>query len=63
MKVRKNYVLYVNNMLGTACYGNSKFGLRISNATIGSVFDCTLTELKNNIKILSEKGYTISKRN
>lgn len=63
MKVRKNYVLYVNEMLGTASFGNNRFGNRISNATIGKIFDCTLSELKHNIKVLSKKGYSILKMN
>lgn len=63
MKVRKNYVLYINPMLGTAYYGNNKFNIRISESTIGDIFDCTFNELKQNINILLRKGYTISKRN
>jgi len=63
MKVRKNYVLFINPMLGVAYYGNSKFGRRVNNVTIGKVYDCTFSELKNNIKLLLKRNYSIFKRN
>lgn len=63
MKVRKNYVLFINDMLGTATFGNNRFGDRIENATIGKVFDCTLSELKYNLRILKNGKYRISHRN
>lgn len=62
MKIRKSYVLFVNPMLGTAYYGGGKFDNRISKATLGDIFDCTFAELKDNIKILIKRGYTVSKR-
>lgn len=62
MKIRKSYVLFVNPMLGTAYYGGGKFDARISQATLGDIFDCTFVELKDNIKLLIKRGYTVSKR-
>ena len=62
MKVRKTYPLYVNPMLGTATFGNSRFSRRIMGVTIGTVYDCTLDELKHNIRTLIKRGYTIAKR-
>lgn len=49
-------------MNGTAFYGGKKFSSRISNASFGNIFDCTLTELKENIKTLRERKYTVYKR-
>jgi len=63
MKIRKNYTLYVNPMLGSACYGNMKFNRRIINASIGEIYICTFSELKKNLLILQERGYSIWKRN
>ena len=63
MKIRKNYVLFINPMLGTAYYGGDKFNKRISAATLGKIYDCTFSELKHNIKILKNRGYIISKIN
>ena len=62
MKIRKSYVLFINPMLGTAYYGGAKFDRRISNATLGQIFDCTFSELKDNLRILLKRGYDISKR-
>ena len=62
MKVRKTYPLYINSMLGTATFGNAKFGRRIDRATIGQIFDCTLSELKDNLRMLIKRGYTVSQR-
>jgi len=63
MKIRKNYILFMNPMLKTAYYGGYKFSKRISKATLGHIYDCSFSELKHNIKILENRGYTISKRN
>ena len=63
MKIRKRYVLFINPMLGTAYYGNEKFDRRISQATLGDIIDCTFSELKHNLRMLVNRGYTISKRN
>ena len=62
MKVRKKYTLYINSMLGVAYYGNKKFSRRIRNATIGMIFECTLTELKDNIRKLLKKKYLVGRR-
>lgn len=61
MKVRKNYVLYVNSMLGTATYGNEDFGDWINAATIGSTYDCTFNQLKWNLHYLRSQGFRILK--
>jgi len=63
MKIRSNYTLFINPMLGTAYYGNGKFSRRIYRATLGLIYDCNLSELKQNIRNLQERGYTISSRN
>lgn len=62
MKIRKNYTLYINRMLGTATFGNSKFSNRISSITAGEIFDCNFSELKHNIKILAKQGFDIIQR-
>lgn len=62
MKVSKNYVLFVNNMLGVAYYGTRKFGNRISSTTFGDTFDCSLGQLKKNIKILKKQGFSVYSR-
>lgn len=63
MKIRKNYWLYINPMLATAFYGNDKFGSRISTATFGQLYTCTLFQLKQNLKRLSSTGFSVYKRN
>lgn len=63
MKVRKRYTLYINDMLGTACYGNMKFNKRIINASIGKIYICTFSELMKNLRKLRKLGYSIWKRN
>ncbi len=63
MKIRNNYVLYINDMLKTAYYGNSKFDYRICNMTIGKIYDCSFKELRYNLNILHKRGYDIYKRN
>ena len=63
MKIRKRYTLFINPMLGTAFFGNDKFSKRINDATLGEIYDCTLSELKQNLKILLNRGYTILKTN
>lgn len=50
-------------MLGTATFGNSRFGDRMENATIGTLFDCNLSELKQNLALLKNRGYRVSHRN
>jgi len=63
MKIRKTYTLFINPMLGTAFFGNDKFSRRIDKATLGEIYDCTLSELKQNLKILLNRGYTVLKMN
>lgn len=63
MKIRKQYTLYINSMLGTATFGSPyKFGWRIDNATIGEIYDCTYRELIENLRMLNSRGYRISQR-
>jgi hypothetical protein len=61
MKIRKKYTLFVNSMLGAAFYGGKKFSRRIDDATLGEIYDCTFSELKQNLQMLSRRGYTIFK--
>ncbi len=63
MKIRKTYTLFINPMLGTALFGNHIFSRRINEATLGEIYDCTFSELKENLQFLLNRGYTISKRN
>jgi len=63
MKVRKEYVLYVNQMLGIGVFGNNKFNRRVVNYTIGTLFYCSLSDLKYNIRQLTCRGYQIIKQN
>ena len=62
MKTRKHYVLFINSMLKTAYFGGRKFDQRISAATLGVIYDCTFRELVDNLRMLTDRGYTISKR-
>jgi len=50
-------------MLRTAYYGNTRFAMRISVAEFGKIYDCSLHDLKGNIKRLRREGYTVSPRN
>lgn len=59
MKIRKSYALFINPMLNTATYGNGKFSRRINYASLGTVYDCNLAELKQNLNKLKEQGYHI----
>ena len=61
MIVRKNYVLFINGFTNTAFYGGDKFDRRISHATLGVIYDCTFTQLKNNIKMLLKNNVTVIK--
>jgi len=63
MKIRKQYTLFINPMLGTAFFGNNKFSTRINEATLGEIYDCTFSELKQNLKMLLNRGYRILKMN
>ena len=62
MKTRKSYVLFVNPMLKTAYFGGRKFDSRISGATLGQIYDCTFSEMVENLKRLVARGYSVSKR-
>ena len=58
MKIRKNYILYVSQR-GDAFYGGRKFESRIGEPSLGTIIDCTLSELKANVKRLRENGYSV----
>ena len=62
MKTRKKYVMYINPMLGVVFIGGWLFGIRINNATIGTIIDCTFDECVYNLKRLKKRGYEIQKR-
>ena len=58
MKVAKKYVMYFNHQTQYVFYGRvNEYGKRIALATIGFVYECTFTELKQNLKTLTDKGY------
>ena len=59
MKIRKKYTLYINDMTNTVFWGGSGFNRRISKATFGRIYDCSFSELKFNIKKLSNHGYLV----
>jgi len=60
MRILNRYTLFINDMTKTAFYGGSKFDARISKATLGKIYDCNLSQLKANIKILLKEGYIVS---
>ncbi len=62
MKIRRNYHLFINSMTRMAFWGGTAFNYRISQATLGELYDCSLTELKNNIKLLKNNGFTVSQQ-
>jgi len=59
MKIRKQYTLFINGLTATAFWGGSGFNNRISRATLGTIYDCTLSELKSNIKQLTSTGFLV----
>ncbi len=59
MKIRKQYTLYINPMTAQAFYGGSKFDARISRATFGTIIDCNLSQLKNNLNLLAKQGFGV----
>lgn len=61
MKIRTNYYLYINDMLGNARYGNFKFYSRLSNASIGYFIICSFSEIKQHIKNLNNQSYEVYK--
>lgn len=65
MKVRKSYVLFINDVTNTAFYGGHKFDYRLHHehdlSMFGRVFDCTVTQLKNSIKMLLKNNVTVLK--
>ncbi len=61
MKVRDNYTLYVNNLLGVAFFGGSSFNNRMLNATLGEIYQCDFSQLKYNIGVLQAKGFLVIK--
>ncbi len=62
MKINKKYILFINPVLKMAYYGTEKFNTRISKATLGYIYDCSFSQLKNNLKILIKNGYIASQR-
>ena len=55
MKIRKNYTLFINHSIKTAFYSGYIFNKRISKTPLGHIYDCSLNELKHNIKVLKKK--------
>lgn len=62
MKISKIYVIYINHSQKIVIYGGKEFSKRINKITIGFVFDCMFNELKSNLRLLSDQGYSINKR-
>lgn len=63
MKIRKHYVMVVNSLLATATYKRKSNYNDTCYDSIVEVWDCSLSELKSNLKNLAKKGFTILKGN
>lgn len=65
MKISKNYVLRINDYLGTAVWGSKEYDKYISdlNIDIGRIIDCNLSDLKFNITHLQNRGYKVYRYN
>jgi hypothetical protein len=59
MKVRKSYVMVVNPMLMTVTYRRKASLLDTCRASIVDVWDCNFSELRDNLKILNNRGFHI----
>lgn len=57
MKIRKKYILVINPLLMVAYYKKTASDIDVSRDSIVDVWDCTLGELKRNIRILERKGF------
>lgn len=57
MKIRKKYVLCINDMLKVAYYKKTASSNDISMDSILDIWDCSFNELKQNIKVLESRGY------
>ena len=63
MKVRKNYVMVVNPLLKTVIYKKKASYNDICFNSILDVWDCNFSQLKNNLKIMHNKGFHVLKGN
>lgn len=63
MKISKKYVLWINTYSSFAIYGTKKLNARIYNIpfTMGYILDCSLEDLKYNIKFLKNNGINVYK--
>lgn len=60
MKIRRNYVLTINSLLGIAVFSRNATFNELSEDSIVEIYYCNFSELKYNLKLLS--NYLIIKR-
>jgi hypothetical protein len=63
MKIRKHYVMIVNPLLNTVIYKRKSNYNDTCHDSIVDVWDCNFSELKDNLKIMNNKGFHILKGN
>jgi hypothetical protein len=63
MKIRKNYVMVVNLLLKTVIYKRKSTYNDSCHDSIIDVWDCNFNELKDNLKIMNDKGFQLLKGN
>jgi len=63
MKIRKHYVMIVNSLLNTVIYKRKSSYNDTCRDSIVDVWDCNFSELKDNLKIMNNKGFHILKGN
>lgn len=62
MKVANNYILVVNNFTNSATYCTKLSEVKTLNQPLSNVYDCSLKQLKHNIRLLRSKGLTVLRR-
>lgn len=62
MKVARNYILVVNHFTYSATYSTKSNKAKVWNQPLSNVYDCSLNELKHNIRLLRSKGLTVIRR-
>jgi hypothetical protein len=63
MKIRKQYVLVVNQLLATIIYKRNPSYNDTCSDSIVDVWYCNFKDLKHNLKIMEKKGFHIMKVN
>lgn len=61
MKIRNHYVMIVNPLLSTVSYKRHTNHYDTCYDSIVDVWDCRFNDLKENLRILKNKGFTILK--